>query len=570
MSGAPNAAIYYVPEGYRTAGERIMGIQAASEGMLHGFIRHAGVERLYAFAEHPASGSDFAQAVAAVDPRLATEWIPTGEVERLVPIGTLMLPGPGLSAYAWMRRRLGGDAFSLCGITHATTTPLVLDAIADLPVAPVEPWDAVICTSRAVQRMMAELLADQRRYLEERFGPIPSSGPALPVIPLGIDTTAFARKPAERRAWRERLGLAGEDDVMLLYLGRLDIMAKAHPLPLFLAGERAAARSQKRLHLVLAGWFRNPASEPDFRAAAAAFAPSLRLILLDGRLPQVRGNVWQAADIFVSPVDNIQESFGLTPVEAMAAELPVVAGDWNGYRDTVRDGVDGFLAPSLTPPPGSAPDLAASYSARGIDHDHYAGFTSQAVALDVEALASALARLADDPALRRAMGRAGRRHAQGEFDWAQIIPRYQALWVELAERRRGAAAAGRLASVHPARPDPFQAFAGYPSRFLAPETRLRRDLHSPELLEALLASPLLTFAGPALLPQHEMRWLLDRARGGACVAELLAEIDRPRHPIAWRSLSWLLKYGLLSIAAAQDEAPRASAPSSRRKASRRR
>jgi hypothetical protein len=132
----PNAAIYYVPEGYTTAGERIMGIQAASEGMFHGYIRHAGVERLYAFAEHPASGAAFAQAVAAIDPRLATEWIPTAEVGRLVPIGTLMLPGPGLSAYAWMRRRLGADAFSLCGITHATTTPLVLDAIADLPVEP--------------------------------------------------------------------------------------------------------------------------------------------------------------------------------------------------------------------------------------------------------------------------------------------------------------------------------------------------------------------------------------------------------------------------------------------------
>src|SRR5262249_38706803 len=164
-------AIYYVPEGFTTAGEQIMGIQAASEGMLHGFIRHAGVERIYAFAEHPSAGVAFAQAVAAIDPRLATEWISTAEAERLAPIGTLMLPGPGLSAYAWMRRRLGAGAFSLCGITHATTTPLVLDAIADLPIAPVEPWDAVICTSRAVQRMVADLLADQRSYLDERFGP---------------------------------------------------------------------------------------------------------------------------------------------------------------------------------------------------------------------------------------------------------------------------------------------------------------------------------------------------------------------------------------------------------------
>ena len=49
-----------MPEGYTTAGERIMGIQAACEGMLHGFIRHAGVDRLYVFAEYLASGTAFA------------------------------------------------------------------------------------------------------------------------------------------------------------------------------------------------------------------------------------------------------------------------------------------------------------------------------------------------------------------------------------------------------------------------------------------------------------------------------------------------------------------------------
>ena len=41
----------------------------------------------------------------------------------------------------------------------------------------------------------------------------------------------------------------------------------------------------------------------------------------------------------MSLADNIQETFGLTPVEAMAAGLPCVMSDWDGYRDTVRDGV---------------------------------------------------------------------------------------------------------------------------------------------------------------------------------------------------------------------------------------
>ena len=49
------------------------------------------------------------------------------------------------------------------------------------------------------------------------------------------------------------------------------------------------------------------------------------------------GELWAAADVFLSLVDNIQETFGITPLEAMAAGLPVVASDWDGYRYTMRD-----------------------------------------------------------------------------------------------------------------------------------------------------------------------------------------------------------------------------------------
>ena len=56
---------------------------------------------------------------------------------------------------------------------------------------------------------------------------------------------------------------------------------------------------------------------------------------MDGRVPGVSQTAYAAADIFVSLSDNIQETFGLTPVEAMAAGLPVVASDWDGYRETI-------------------------------------------------------------------------------------------------------------------------------------------------------------------------------------------------------------------------------------------
>ena len=161
---------------------------------------------------------------------------------------------------------------------------------------------------------------------------------------------------------------------------------------------------------------------------------------LDGRSAENRRTAWASADVFCSLSDNIQETFGITPIEAMAAGLPVVVSDWNGYRETVRDGIDGFRIPTLMSPAGLGDDLAASY-ALGIDiYDRYCGYACMMVAVDVEAVASAFWRIVASEDLRRRMGEAGRRRVRDTYDWAAIIPRYEELWAELAERRKAAPA----------------------------------------------------------------------------------------------------------------------------------
>ena len=61
---------------------------------------------------------------------------------------------------------------------------------------------------------------------------------------------------------------------------------------------------------------------------------------------ELKRQALSSADIALSLVDNTQETFGLAVAEAMAAGLPVVASNWNGYRDLVRHGVDGYLVPT--------------------------------------------------------------------------------------------------------------------------------------------------------------------------------------------------------------------------------
>ena len=91
--------------------------------------------------------------------------------------------------------------------------------------------------------------------------------------------------------------------------------------------------------------------------------------------------------------DNIQETFGITPIEAMSAGLPVVVSDWDGYRDTVRDGIDGFRIPTQMPPPGYGDDLALRHSL-GIDtYDMYCAYSSSLVVVDLASTTQAFIKL---------------------------------------------------------------------------------------------------------------------------------------------------------------------------------
>jgi glycosyltransferase involved in cell wall biosynthesis len=242
-----------------------------------------------------------------------------------------------------------------------------------------------------------------------------------------------------RAQWRASIG-AGPDDFVLLHHGRVSWHAKAHHWPMLAALGRVSAGMApgRRLHLLVAGWSSNEGQEAALRAQAAAICPNVTLHRAGGLQPERRPGIWAAADAFTLLADNIQETFGLAVVEAMAAGLPVLVSDWDGFRDTVRDGQDGFRIPSLMAAPGAAPDLAMAHGAGAMDYDHFLAATTQLVAIDIAATTAALEKLVLDAPARRAMGGAAQARARGEFDWARIIPRWQALWTELRAVREHA------------------------------------------------------------------------------------------------------------------------------------
>lgn len=543
-------ALHFVPEAYSAAAPKPMGRHAAGAALMRA-VAQSELATVGCFAAGAAEAVECERALREHGFKGGVEWVSRGKPQQLERFGSLYHPGPGIERLAWRRLGLGERRYSLCGVTHTIATHAVTSGIANLLVAPLRSWDAVICTSRVVRDSVRQVLERQAEYLRARLGAERFELPQLPLIPLGVHGRDFAFDEAGRSEARRRLGIE-DGDVAFLFFGRLSFHAKAHPQQMFSALERAG-KDGREVHLILCGWFANEAIEKAFREAAALLCPSVRLVLLDGREAGSQAAAWAAADVFTSLSDNVQESFGLTPLEAMAAGLPCVVSDWNGYRDTVREGVDGYRIATVMPGAGAGLDLAQRYD-DGVDsYDQYCGHTSQVVAVDGAQLAQAYERLIKDAGLRRQLGESGRRRAREEFDWRVVFGRYRALWSELDERRRAdAVLTPALPQLAPDRLDPFAMFASYPSAQLTPESMVEL---APDASLALLRQyrelGINRFATSSLPTLEEFGQIFGSIESRPMqVDELVDALGPCDRPTLLRGLAWLCKMDLLRIGAA--------------------
>ena len=112
-------------------------------------------------------------------------------------------------------------------------------------------------------------------------------------------------------------------------------------------------------------------------------------------------SILHLADLLVLP--SYREGMPVTILEAMAASRPVVATDVRGCREEVVDGETGWIVPPADP----------------------------------SALADAIGTLLADPEQARAMGRAGRRRAEKEYDQGRVISEQLSFYCGLLSRRTG-------------------------------------------------------------------------------------------------------------------------------------
>ena len=311
----PNFAINFVGDGYSTS-KKIMGRQSAGKSLIRGMARRwqntivsgYGVGGANAMAQQLKS-EGFLNKVRWFDAKRNTP--PQG-------LNAVYYPAPPSKDLAYRRNRLGPTSYSIFGITHTLSSAGAMDLISDLILPPFQPWDALICTSSAALDVVNNLHEEAQSWWAKatgasRFNPIKKV-----IIPLGVNAPDFATKSEQRGVVRASMGLE-DDDLCFLFAGRMVFHAKANPVAFYQAIEAACQKLKKRLVCIEAGIYANDGTKKAFEEARRFLAPSAKFIGVDGADQTAYEGAWAAADVFVSLSDNIQETFGITPIEAMAA-----------------------------------------------------------------------------------------------------------------------------------------------------------------------------------------------------------------------------------------------------------
>jgi glycosyltransferase involved in cell wall biosynthesis len=570
MDPSPKIALYYDDSAYvetlprpAQAGARgpqgIMGRQVAGKEFLDAFLTWGDWSELAAVTPNQASAQSLIHTCrthpSSRQRQRRLQVFPLNDFDskflRERPAGVLHFPHPLDARFAWARQHAGPHAVAYSGVTHTLCSAGAIESLRNLLLAPFESYDRLICTSQAVVAMVRTVIETYGDYLQSRFGGNPRLHAGLELIPLGVNTDKFQPATPEERA-RERARLnTVDDEILMLFVGRLSHHAKAHPFPMFRAVSQAAQRTRRRVHLVLAGWAASPAVLRAFQEGSRLFAPGVRTTFLDGARPENRSGAWKAADVFASLSDNIQETFGLVIVEAMASGLPVVATDWNGYRDLVLDGETGFLIPTAMLQ-GATADATSRLLLGQINYDHFLAECSQAAVVDCAAATQAFARLLEDGDLRRRMGAAGRDRALREFAWPRVVKAYEAMWAEQEKQQRAVAAVERspppaYAGPH-AYPAPERTFASYPTKWLDANDHVVAARDAEERLGALLKAPLTNHEAHRRCNDAALLTLVLQAAAQGCTVAALEEVLEGNGRLRQQhraTIAWMMKYDLL-------------------------
>ena len=432
-------------DAYQVVPNQPLGRQSAGASFLEAYLRFSGNQTHQLVVPQTAEAEWFHSQAKQITPASQTHAVKLNHWGDAATVnGAIHLPGPGLDSWAWKRMPWGDGQFSLLGIVHTLCSYNVQSALGQFSTAPVRSWDALICTSQASRNVVEGFLDRQEHWLRRRNEACRFERPQLPVIPLGIHPEVWAPpggKPTACRKARQQLGLHDKAQIVLI-AGRLDLLTKTQPAPLFRSLGELQQSTHPNLQLLVYGEAPNADMQQLWETAAQQLAPTLPVHWIPGREDHLAGPVRWAADVFVSLSDNPQETFGITPLEAMAAELPCLVSDWDGYRESVVQPGEIGAATGFRVTTRLVEGLGAA-EAKGmlleqLDYPRAVGQVAQGIAVDLDQFKAHLSTLLNQPLMRSEMGRAGRARVQQHYHWRTVINQWRDLLPELTQRREAA------------------------------------------------------------------------------------------------------------------------------------
>jgi len=209
----------------------------------------------------------------------------------------------------------------------------------------------------------------------------------MQVVPYGVDTKQFApdRRSAELR---DRLGIT-EEQLVLLSVQRLASVKRVDVLIRMMA---QVIERRKDAVLVLIG---QGDEETTLRRLVADLGLDKHVRFAGYVSSEELPDYFASADIFV--FHSMLETFGIVFAQAMASGLPIVAANTSCVPDVVHPDNGTLVEP-----------------------------------FDIDSFCDAVVLLANDPSLRRKIGRRNRVRAKQEFDWDLIADRYEQILIAAA------------------------------------------------------------------------------------------------------------------------------------------
>lgn len=293
-----------------------------------------------------------------------------------------------------------------------------------------QPGDVIVASSSTAELALKKLLAAVEHQLIRATGKGSIHRPEVVRIPFGVNLPSSAGLDSVHAKNSLKLRATA---FVILYVGRIDEAFKADLDPLLISASVLRQKGHDVI-LVIAGQMTNRSEKLSLRVRAQLLGIEEHVVIIENFPELIKSLLFNACDVFVSPVDCVQETFGLAVAEAMAHAKPVIGTDWAGYRDLIQDGETGILLRSSMI---YKHRISAAYAYPISDPIETARYLAQGTVLDLKALCSALENFLLHRELGARMGIAGRKRIETYFSWDAVARRFSALWEEQAKISKG-------------------------------------------------------------------------------------------------------------------------------------